>query len=134
MFCIVEGSSLSLLGPTKVQTLSGNALSPPVSLGSASDVIVSLRCTVGGPNVAFAANTSRPFWLPPNVSYATIDSADSGIIWIEAARVTEDLRLECQFATDSSRRELQEVRFNRGTCARSNEAITQWVKVCGTNP
>ena len=42
-----------------------------------------------------------PFWQSPNVSFATVDKEDSSLIRIEAARMTEELRLECNFSTKS---------------------------------
>ena len=95
--------------------MSAKTLTPPVSLGNASDLVVALRCTVGGPSLRFEEDVDAPLWVPPNVSYATVDSEDKSIVWVEAARVTEDLRLECQFASDS-RTEKQEVRFSQGVC------------------
>ena len=87
-----------------------------MSLGSASDVVVALRCTVGGPRVRFAIERGviPPRWLAPTVSYANIDSADNGVIRLEAARVTGDLGLECELNGSGNNRADVTVNFNQG--------------------
>ena len=95
--------------------MSARTLSPPLSLGSASDVLVPLRCIVGGPTVRFAEDVSGPYWHLPNVPYATVDSTDNATVWVEAARVTEEFKLECRLATDGEPA-TQEVMFNQGVC------------------
>lgn len=118
--------ALSFVGPLKIQTLSATPLTPSnVSVGSASDVVIALRCTVGGPNVSFVATALPPSWLPPSVPYATIDSTDSGVIRLEAARVTEDLRLECEFNGSVGRSIKEEVRFSQGKLRISVSLYTQ---------
>ena len=54
-----------------------------------------------------------PFWRSPNVSFATVDKEDKSLVRIEAARVTEELRLECNFSTNSVENR-QEFRINPG--------------------
>ena len=63
----------------------------------------------------FDADVSGPYWHLPDVPYATVDSTDNATVWVEAARVTEEFKLECRLATDGEPA-TQEVMFNQGVC------------------
>lgn len=56
--------------------------------------------------MSFDPGVKGPVWRLPNVSFATVDEEDRSLVRIETARMTEELRLECEFSTVS--REIRE--------------------------